>query len=84
MIASLYSSHIWNGRMSREPVPNYGTGKWTEMNIWVRWQKKTPSVKTRVPWDGSHSQNADQTLYVKDTKTYLMVETSKLSFYSGI
>lgn len=54
------------------------------MNIWVRWQEKNPSVKTGVPWDGSHSQNADQTLYVKDTKTYLIVETSKLSFYSGI
>lgn len=59
-------------------------GKWTEMNIWVRWQEKNPSVKTRVPWGVSDSQNSDQTLYIKDTKMYLMVKASTASLYSGM
>lgn len=70
--------------MSQEPVPNQGTGKLTERSIQVRWQEKNPSVKARVPWDVSHSQNADQTLYVKDTKMYFMAEASTTSLYSDI
>lgn len=69
--------------MLQEPVANYGTRKMNRNEHLSKMAgKKTPSVKTRVPWGVSHSQNSDQTLYAKDKEVCLMVEASTTSLYS--